>query len=587
MATTVVTAMRTETRLDDTLADVTVITRAQIDNLAPSHSVVDVLQRLAGGQISSNGGRGSTQSIYMRGTNGGHTLVLIDGVRYGSVSSGAPALENLPLEMIERIELVKGPASALYGSEAVGGVIQIFTKRGLQQAKPVNGNAAVTLGQNGHTSGSANLYGKQQGWDYQLGISRVTDHGFSVTNPKAGTYYNPDRDGFQQSAANVSLGYALNADWRVDGSLLDSKGRMLSDVDDVPSHTWSDLRTQVAHLKLTGKLAPHWTANLSVGRSKDVQENMGSVWGDNRFNSTQTEYKWENTITTPLGLVMAGVERLEQSLDSSTTYSMLKRHTNAAFVGLNGSQGAHTWQVNLRHDDNSQFGGFNTYGLAYGYNLSAGLRVFASHGKSMRAPTFNDLYYFDGPGSIYNGNPHLQPEQAHNNEVGAEWTLQAHKLKLIHFDNRVSDLIANASSGRANVPGTTRLQGWSLDYDWQHAGWNLMVSYSYLDAKQADGQMPIRRAKNQGSVNLSKQLGAWQLGGNALLVGHRWDSNRNTQRVRLNSYATVDAYVNYQMTPAWMLQLRVANLTNRDYETAYGFNQQGRAAYITLKWAPK
>ncbi|MEG2049929.1 MAG: TonB-dependent receptor plug domain-containing protein, partial [Comamonas sp.] len=183
MAETVVTATRTESRVDETLADVAVITSAQIETMAPARSAAELLQRLAGGvQLSSNGGRGATQSVFLRGAASTQTLLLIDGVRYGSATSAAPVLENLPLELIDRIEVVKGPASALYGSEAIGGVIQVFTKRGTDAGKPFVGNASVTVGENGYKSGSAGLRGAQGGFDYQIGVNRLVDHGFSATN---------------------------------------------------------------------------------------------------------------------------------------------------------------------------------------------------------------------------------------------------------------------------------------------------------------------------------------------------------------------------------------------------------------------
>lgn len=589
LGTTVVTAARSETKLDETLADVTVITREQIENIAPSHSLVDVLQRLGGGGISSNGGRGASQSIYMRGTNGGHTLLLVDGVRYGSASMGAPVLENIPLEQIERIELVKGPASALYGSDAIGGVIQIFTKRGDRQDKALNGSASATLGKHGHKSSSASLYGKQKGFDYQIGVSRLIDHGFSATNPHAGPYYSADRDAFDQTATNIALGYQLHADWRIDTSFLNSEGRTFTDGDyGGTANTFVDLRTQVSHLKLTGKITDAWTSKISLGASKDVQANWGSAWGDSRYETKQTEYKWENTVTTGAGIVMAGVERLEQKLASTTVYSSKDRTIDALFLGLNGGYANHTWQLNLRRDDNSQFGDFDTYGVAYGYALGGGVRMFASHGKSMRAPSFNDLYYFYASGSQYNGNPNLKPEEGHNNELGTEWSQHAHKLKVVAFDNRISNLIASLPSvGMSNVEGKTKLKGWSLDYGWAQAGWTFAASYSHLNARQANGLVPSRRAKHQASLNLEKKLGRWQLGGNALYVGRRFDSDANGDRVVMKSYATLDAYANYQVTPDWSVQARVANVTNRDYETAYGFNQLGRAAYVTLKWAPR
>ena len=573
---TVVTATRTESRLDATLADVTVITRAQLDAVGPGRSVAEVLQRLAGVQLSSYGGRGHAQSVFLRGTGSSQTLLLVDGVRYGSALAAAPALANLPLELIERIEVVKGPASALYGSEAVGGVIQVFTKRGQGAGKPFLGNAEVTLGDYGHKSGTVGLRGEQNGFDYQLNLSRVVEHGISATNANDGGY-DPDRDAFDQTAAQVAVGYAFNPDWRVQAQWLQSKGTVF--VDSGPGTRYNDMRTEVGRLQVQGQVLPRWRTTVSVGESTD------KLIAGSLMKTRQTEYKWDNTIATPFGMALAGLERLEQKVDdSSNQYAVKKRTVDAVFLGLNGSAGRHSWQVNVRNDDNSQFGDFTTYGASYGLELMSGLRAYASHGKSMRAPSFTDLY---APAS-WGSNPNLVPEKGKNNEVGLQWSQGAHSAKLLRFDNKIQNLIAYSNGSMNNVPGNTRLKGWSTSYGFAAQGWAVAAAYDYLDAKQADGKTPLRRAKHQASLNVDKQLGAWRLGTSVLHVGSRKDTDfkpRPAVRVTLSAYTTADVYAQYQFTPEWSLQARIANLGNKHYETAYGFNQLGRAAYLTLKWA--
>jgi len=585
LSTTIVTAARSETKLDETLADVAVVTREQINSIAPGRSVVDILQRLAGGHISSSGGRGSTQSVFMRGTASSHTLLLIDGVRYGSATMATPVLENLPIEMIERIEVVKGPASALYGSEAIGGVIQIFTKRASAKDQPLKANAAVTAGTHHHRSANMNLYGAQAGFDYELGVSRVVDHGFSASNPKSGAYtYNPDKDPFDQTAVNAGLGFAINADWRIDAKLLKSEGTIFTD-SGAGSNPSSELGTQVANVKLSGQVQPGWKTSLFVGSSKDEQINQAT-----HFNTRQTEVKWDHTINTRAGVLLAGVERLEQKVDTSTVYAVDERYINALLLGLNGSANRHSWQLNVRHDDNSQFGGFTTYGLNYGFEVAQGIKLLASHGKSMRAPSFNDLYYVDPNPSYtsYNGNPNLKPEQSKNHELGVQWSHADHQLKWLAFDNTVTDLIASDGTQMANVQGQSKLRGWNLEYRLQRKDWSVSAAYSHLNAKQSDGLVPVRRAKHQASFNVDRSMGAWKLGSSVLYVGKREDNDWVTYtRTTLPSYTTVDVYAEYKLQRDWALQARIANLTNRDYETAYGFNQLGRAAYVTLKWTPQ
>lgn len=596
LATTVVTAARTSTLLDETLADVRVVTSAQIES-AGGRSLAEVLQRFAGVQMSSNGGRGNTQSVYIRGSK--QVVLLIDGVRYGSATLGTPTLESLPLEAIERIEVVHGPASALYGSDAIGGVIQIFTKQGKGVQQAFAPHAALTWGRAGYQKAEGGFAGAQSGWNYSLNMARVIDPGFSATNRKS-SEFRSDADKFNQTSLTAALGYAFNADWRLDANLM--QARSYSEFDQgyiyLPNGSsppvdgsYSQLRAATSQLKLTGKLASDWTSSLSVSASDDDQRAHHRVAGHaerygDRFQTQQTEYKWGNEIRTPVGMVVAGLERLEQKVTSSEQYDRTQRSTNAAYAGLNGSQGAHSWQVNLRRDDNSQFGGYNTWGLSYGYQLLPGLRAHASRASSLKAPTFNDLYY------PYSGNPNLRPESAKGNEIGLDWNLGAHSFKLTGFDNQVQNLIAWAPADPSDFMGmwlpfnvdSARLKGWSLGYSTAWQGWSLAARYEHLDARDGYGaRMTDRLPEHQATLSLDKRIGAWKFGASALYAGQRTDQRG---QVALASYTTVDAYAEYQFAKDWSAQARIANLTDKNYETAYGYNQRGRAGFVTLKWTP-
>lgn len=445
----VVTATRTETSVRDVLADVTVIDRQQIESLAPGRSIGEVLQRFAGVQFNSNGGRGTTQGIYIRGASSGYTLLMIDGVRYGSLTAGGPALENMPVELIERIEVLKGSASALYGSDAVGGVIQIFTKRGQGATKPLAGQASVTAGENGHKSGTAGFYGAQNGFDYSLNVSRVVDHGISMSNAKDVNNFNPDRDGFNQTAFTSAIGFKFSNAWRADLNIMHTSGRVFSDTAPYVNPL-ADMKTEVAKLQLTGKILSNWTSKISIGESKDIQDNKGQGSNNSRYVTKQTEYKWDNDFKIALGTALVGVERLEQNIDvaqppSWGAYNITKRNINSIFVGLHGMHNAHSWQANLRHDKNSQFGSASSYGLNYGYELNEKLRVYAAHGKSIKAPTFNQLYYQTS------GNPALQPEEGKSNEIGLVFTHFNHEAKLLTYNNNINNLIQYKNNQLVNT----------------------------------------------------------------------------------------------------------------------------------------
>ena len=580
----VVTATRTQTKIEETLADITVITREQIQEMAPGRTVVEVLQRLAGIQINSQGGRGQSQSVFIRGSESRHTLLMIDGARHGSATQGTPSFANIPLELIDRIEVVKGPASALYGSEAVGGVIQIFTTKGRGVEQPLVVSSSATVGKNGHKSADLRLSGTHSGFDYQLGLARVLDHGFSAQKV-TGTNLGSDDDGFRQTSANFGLGYQFNQDWRIEASTLHTKGRAEFDDYDPNYSPYVLMSTEVSRLALEGIIREKWRSILSLSESIDRQENLGGSW--NSFAKTkQTEIKWDQNIKTNLGKILFGLERLEQKIDDRTPVATpTSRNINAALLGLTGEQGKHSWQLSTRHDDNSQFGGHTTYGVNYGYEIMSGLRAYASTGTSMRAPSFQDLYANQG-GRGWDGNPLLTPETGKSNEFGLLFNKGAHRAKWLRYDNKVTNLISQGQNGVAykmNLPGITRMRGWTAEYVFSSNSLDFSTSYDWLKARQADGSQLIGRATSQVRIGLDKSIEAWKLGASAIRVGERKDYSGKI----LPAYATLDISARYQINSAMALQLRIANATNRQYSIADGYNTLGRAAYISVQWTSK
>ena len=581
LAETVVTGSRAEASVDQLAADVTVIDTKKIERAVGS-SLPELLQREAGLQMSSNGGLGKETSVFTRGTESRHTILLVDGVRYGSATSGGPSWSNIPLASIERIEVIKGPASSLYGSDAVGGVVQIFTKKGGGD-KPFNPYASVTLGSDHFAQAAAGLSGSQQGWNYSLNAQRTTEHGFSSTNPKV-PYgnFNPDRDPFRQSSLNASLGYEINPNWRVDGSVLYSEG--VNHFDDGPGvDTRSALRSQVSTASVTGRILPDWKSKFTISHSRDESNAIASAQSYNLpglFATTQRQYQWQNDIATPVGLVVAGLERLEQEVKSSTKYSVTERTVNSGFVGLTGEKAGHSWQANLRRDDNSQFGSKNTWGVGYGLQLSSQWRMHASHGTSFVAPTFNQLYWPDY------GSPDLKPEQGRNTDVGVTWSEGGHSVKLVRFDNRIRGYIANTTKPE-NIP-RSRIKGWTLGYSGQFMGWTLRADYDQLDPRNSlTGTLLPRRARHVTRLSVDKDWGGWTFGASAQSVGKRYDDVKNTPEKLLGQYTTVYLYASYRLDKDWTLSARVSNLTDKDYTTAYGYNTRGRAGYLTLQWQPR
>ena len=581
LAETVVTATRTPTRADQLLSDVVVIEREQIEQLN-DRTLPEILARTAGVQMTANGGSGKNSGVFIRGTDPRHTILLIDGVRYGSATAGTPIWDNIPVDMIERIEVVKGPASALYGSDGVGGVVQVFMRKAKPGEPAFQPRASVTVGSDSYAQGSAGFSGAADAFTYSLDVQKTRDKGFSSSNQKVPFgNFNPDRDPYYQDAANLSLGFQINPDWKIDGGVLYSAGE--NHFDDGPGRdTWSKLRTETGYVGVRGKVMSNWTTQLRASRATDKSNavvatpfNLPGV-----FETTQDQYTWQNDIATPIGTVVAGLESLHQNVNSSTAYTVDSRTINSGFVGLNGNAGAHSWQVNLRRDDNSQFGGENTWFAGYGYRITQNWRVNGSYGTSFVAPSFNQLYF---PGF---SNPALQPEEGKNAELGVQWTEGAHSVKLVGYDNKIRGFITNTTLPQ-NIP-RARIQGATLSYDGTVDALGLHASYDYLDPRNeiTDKLLP-RRAQNQANLGIDYTVGSWKMGATALYVGTRYDDVANSANRKLDAYTTIDLFAEYKITPAWAVQARVANLTDETYETAYGYNQRGLAGYLTVKWAPR
>ncbi len=574
---TVVTASRTQTRTDNLVSEVVVLDRAAIE-ASSGRTLTEVLARNAGIQVFSNGGLGKNSGVYTRGTETRHTILLIDGVRFGSATTGAPSWDNIPLDMIERIEVLKGPASALYGSEAVGGVVQVFMRKGGNGGRGFSPNASLSLGSNSFVQASAGLNGGDGALSYAIGVQKTQDKGFSATNSKAAFgNYNADRDGFKQDAVNASVAYQITPDWRIDAGLLYADG--VSHYDDGPTgDTRTAVRTQTLRAGIEGKVLPNWKTQLRVSQANDNSNAIESAFLPSKFNTQQDQISWQNDIDTPLGVALLGVERLTQKVDSSTVYDVTQRTVSSYFAGLNGASGSHSWQANVRRDSNSQFGDSNTWFAGYGYKINPAWRVNASYGTSFVAPSFNQLYY-----PSY-GTLGLQPEKGRNLDLGVTYSENGQTVKLVHFDNKIQGFITGQTKAES-IP-RARIKGWTLGYDGAFGPLNLRATVDVLDPRnELTGKLLQRRARNQFTLGADYTTGAWTFGGSMLSVGSRFDDTKNA--VALDSYTTMDVFVNYTISKDLSLQTKINNLANKSYETAYGFNQAGRSVFVTLRYAMK
>jgi vitamin B12 transporter len=583
LATVTITATRTPSRVTDVVAEVTVLDREALDRNS-GRTLVEVLSQQPGLQFTSNGGLGKAASLFIRGLESRHTLLLVDGIRVGSATLGTPSLDNLPLEAVERIEIVRGPMSALYGSDAVGGVIQIFTRRGRVGLHP---NAKATVGSNHYGQLAGGVAFGSGAFDAAVQVQHTETRGFSATNARAPFgNHNPDDDGFTQNGGSLRLGWRATPDWRLEALALQADGTTRYD-DGPGADSKAKLHNRLLSLQASGRLGDALRTKLSAAQSIDEFDTLVSASAFaalGPIETVQKQFAWETSLVTPAGTALALLERIEQGVSRpGAPFAVSDRTINAAALGLNGSSAGHTWQASVRHDRNSQFGGQTTGALGWGYEIAPQWRVGASAGTSFVAPSFNQLYF---PGF---GNPNLQPEEGKHGELSVRWTGDDHSARAAWFDNRIRGYISSGPAP-ANIP-RTRIDGVTLSYEGRFDRLTLAASLDHVDPRNATegsanfGKQLPRRAKNAAKAQADWSLGAVTVGAAVVAFSERFDNAANT--VRMPGYATLDLHAEWSLTPDWTLGARLNNAANKAYETAFGYNQPGREAYLSVRYAPR
>ena len=575
-----VTGAREPVALGDALQDVTVIDRATIESYTGA-SIESLLADQAGIQVSANGGIGSVSGVFIRGANSDSTLLLIDGMRYGS-AAGTPIFSNLPLDQIDHIEIVRGPMSSVHGADAGGGVIQIFTRKG---QPGFQAGASATLGSDSYGALDGAVRGGDGHLDYALSAGTQRTDGYPFTNPHAPFgNYNPNNDGFRQTSGSVNVGYALLPDWSIRVQGLDARGDVqFSDGYD-PNRPGLTARSRMETISgsavLKGKLAPDWSTTLRYGASRDDANIDVAVYGFDLgdFAMNQRSVSWQNDIVSPVGTVLAAVEQLRQSVSSNVVvFPVDHRDITSVQLGLDGHAGPHNWQGNVRSDENTQFGHQATGALAYGFDLTAQWRLGASVGTSFIAPSFDDLYY---PGF---GNPLLRPQHGRSEEVNLRWKTPQQQLRLALYENHFRDLIVFNGILPVNV-AQSRIRGSSLEYK---ASLGAITLGSTLDVMVpedlTDGTLLPHRARDTWSFNADWQVAAaWSLGGNVRASGQRYDDPANVQA--LGGYGLLALHGRWQFARDWSLALRGDNLTGHAVEPAYGYYAPPRQWFATLRY---
>lgn len=574
-STIVVTGARIAQAVADSPLDVRVITREQIDR-AGSIGLPELLQQLGGVEISATGGAGQPAALFLRGSNSSHVVLLIDGVRVNSATTGTSAFEHLPLAQIERIELLLGPASGLYGADAIGGVVQVFTRR--------DEGASVRLGAGSERtrSASASLGGRQGDTTASLTLGWRESTPASATNADNAFSFNADADPYRNAhlAALLEHGWARGHTLALRATHADARTHFDAGAgsDDVNRQ-----RLQTLALESRDTLAAGWSSLLRLARGSDALAVSGAFPG--RFRTDQDQFTWQHQVAAAGGQFVGGVDWRRENVDSDTAYVEDTRRVGAVFVGWSGAPAAgHGVQVALRHDRDSQFGGHGSGNLGWHWGFAPGWRVSAAAGSAFKAPSFNDLYYPLQWG--YGGNPDLEPERSRSLEAGLRHQAGAFTHALTLFQNRIDDLIViNDSFTTVENIASARIRGLTLRAGWTAGAWALRAEATAQDPENAGtGTQLVRRAKRFGSAGLDWRAGALTLGAEWVGVGARYDDTANSAAARLAGYGLVNLSARWRVQPGWTLGARVDNAGDKAYTQVRGYTPPGRRVFLSLAY---
>lgn len=574
----IVTAARIAQPLSDVIGSVTVLTRDDIQR-RQVQSVQDLLRGEVGISIANNGGLGKLSSMFIRGTDADQVLVLVNGVRVGSTTAGTTRIEFIPVDQIERIEIVRGPRSSLYGADAIGGVIQIFTRDAEGPTVSVGGGSHETY----NATGSFGLKG-ENAWVSVAG-NYIESQGFNACRASfsGGCFTDqPDDDGYRNSSGSLRAGYRWGETAEVEASALYASGHTEYDGDFGNETDFTE-----AAYALKGKVAAasNWDLTLQLGLSQDDSDDfyngtyVSTIDTERRNASLQSD--WKIAVSQVLTL---GVDYLEDLVDSTTLYDETSRDNTGVFGQYNGRFGDHEVLASVRSDDNEQFGEHTTGGLGWKWFAEDTIAFSASWGTAFLAPSFNDLYY---PGF---SNPDLKPEESDSVELGISGTAAQTTWSVSAFETNIDNLITfDFATFLPQNLSEARIRGIEAQARTQFHNWTFGANYTHLDPRNRDSgfnhnNILPRRAEDAGRIDIGYGTDTFSVGTTVNLVGSRYDNLANT--TELDSYTTVDLVAAIHFGAGWSVQGKIANAFDEDYETAAFYYQDGRSYFVTLGYQP-
>jgi len=602
-----VTATRTPISKNNVIADVTTISSEDIER-AGSSSLPELLQRQPGIEISNLGGPGKVSTIGIRGTSSTHSIVLVDGIRLSAATTGFSAIEHIPLSQIEKIEIVRGPASSLYGQDAIGGVIQIFTKKGVDGFKPY-----VDIGYGSYNTSNfkSGVRAGNNQTTYAINFAAMNTDGFSafVPNPaNAANSKNLDKDGYKNYSLSSSLSHKINQDYEIDLQYFLSKGKNqfdnpfanLSPLFHGNYRNEIKLETYAANIK--GQINKIWQSSIKLSQSTDkyldLQKNNLVTFIDedgvnDLYKTTQDQLSWQNNIALPRGSITLLYDFLKQRIKTTDLYEKTQRTNHGVMVGYSLIEDKHNFQTNFRKDFNSAYDDAITGNIGYAYSINSNWTVSSSYGTAFVSPSFNFLYSLSSPWAF--GNPNLKPEKSKNIEGSVRYRDDSGSMSLTMFQNKIDDLIIYDGDNAVQFSRTnTRninealIKGFTISGDQFFGHFQIKGSATGQSAKNEDTDKYLpRRASLIGNISLNYYIGHWNIGVEETFSGNRFDNATNT--VNLSGYALTNLVADYKINDKLKLNLRLNNVFDKDYSlaaegSALKYQTPGRSLFTSLRY---
>lgn len=578
--------------LGSEIAATSVLTRDELERAGVT-DLVSALRLLGSAQVEQLGGTGTTTSVRLRGADTRDTLVLIDGVPLNDVTTGQASLQQIPVEIIERIEVVRGNLSALYGGNATGGVIQVFTRRGSEQWQA---QLKAGAGTRRTASASASIAGGQGPLRGRLTIGGERTDGFSAANPALAPNANPDDDGNRRRHATLALDAAMTLEHSLGADLRVLRGNAEYDS---PSSFSAATDTHEQYVLQRGATLrgrhrfDAWTLAWRASDDDEIRRDFGSsAFGPFSFGNTLHNRALALDLNGAVAegwAVQAGAEKLAQASDN-TTYTTNTRDIDVLKLGVQHDGAWGGLQAHVRHDRTSDFGSATTGLLGGQWRFSPQLSVIASVSNSFTPPTLDFLFFDCSPFGFACSNPNLRPEKSRNVDLALQWQSEQTLLRATLFDVRYRDKIANNAMFVPDNILRAKNHGVELAARTSVGPWQLAGEATLQRPVNADsGERLQRRPRGQLALRAHYDAGAYGVGAALRHVGARPDFAAYVpfpadNRVTLAAYTVVDLNARWQIAPHWTLQATIENLFDRSYEPAAGYNGRPRGALVSVAW---